>query len=58
VIGPIVMGGVGLLIRYMGYSSDIASRASITSISFFFIAGGTLLYFVNEDRDREYESST
>jgi UMF1 family MFS transporter len=58
VIGPVVMGGVGLLIRHMGYSSDIASRASITSISFFFIAGGTLLYFVNEDRGREYASST
>jgi UMF1 family MFS transporter len=58
VIGPVVMGGVGLLIRYMGYSSDIASRASITSISFFFIAGGTLLYFVNQGRGREYESST
>jgi hypothetical protein len=35
----------------MGYSSDISSRVSIMSISLFFIAGGTLLYFVDEERD-------
>jgi UMF1 family MFS transporter len=50
VIGPVFMGGVGLFVRSMGYSSDIASRASITSISLLFIAGGTLFYFVNDER--------
>jgi len=53
VFGPVVMGGTGLLIKSMGYSSDIASRVSITSISIFFIAGGILLYFVDEDKGRE-----
>ncbi len=53
VIGPVLMGGVGLLVKSMGYSSDIASRVSITSIALLFIAGGTLFYFVNEERGRE-----
>ncbi|MFH1672420.1 MAG: MFS transporter [Pseudomonadota bacterium] len=53
VIGPIFMGGVGLFVRSMGYSSDIASRASISSISLLFIAGGTLFYFVNDERGKE-----
>lgn len=52
VFGPLVMGGVGLLVRNMGYSSDIASRAGIISISFFFISGGILLYFVDEEKGR------
>jgi UMF1 family MFS transporter len=53
VFGPVVMGGAGLLIRSLGYSSDIASRASITSISLFFIIGGFLFYFVDEEKGRE-----
>ncbi len=52
VLGPVIMGGAGLLIKSIGYSSDIASRASITSISLFFIAGGILFYFVNEEKGR------
>lgn len=53
VFGPVVMGGTGLFIKSMGYSGDIASRVSITSISIFFIAGGILFYFVDEDKGRE-----
>jgi len=53
VLGPTVMGGAGLLVRSLGYSSDIASRASITSISLFFIVGGVLFYFVDEEKGRE-----
>ncbi len=53
VFGPVVMGGTALLIKSMGYSSDTASRVSITSISIFFIAGAILLYFVDEDKGRE-----
>jgi UMF1 family MFS transporter len=53
VLGPVFMGGIGLLVRSMGYSSNIASRVSISSISLFFIIGGILLYFVNEHRGRE-----
>lgn len=53
VVGPSVMGVTGLMIRSMGYSSSTASRASITSISLFFIAGAVLLYFVDEGKGRE-----
>ena len=53
VIGPVFMGGVGLMVRHIGYSSNMASRISITSISVFFIVGGVLLFFVNEERGKE-----
>jgi UMF1 family MFS transporter len=53
VFGPVVMGGAGLLIKSMGYSSEIASRVSITSISIFFVTGGILFYFVDEHKGRE-----
>ena len=53
VMGPVLMGGTGLAVRSMGYSSNIASRVSITSIAILFIVGGILLYFVNEEKGRE-----
>ncbi|MFC1869536.1 MFS transporter, partial [Thermodesulfobacteriota bacterium] len=52
VIGPVFMGGFGLLIRSMGYSSDIASRASIGSVSILFLAGGVMFCFVRGERIR------
>jgi UMF1 family MFS transporter len=53
VMGPVLMGGTGLAVRSMGYSSNIASRVSITSIAILFITGGAILYFVNEEKGRE-----
>ncbi|MFP4088155.1 MAG: MFS transporter [Desulfobacteraceae bacterium] len=53
IMGPALMGGVGIFIRFCGFSSDTASRMSITSISVFFIAGGVLLYFVDEKQGRQ-----
>jgi len=53
VMGPAFMGGIGLLVRSMGYSSNIASRAGISSIALFFMAGGILLYFVDERKGKE-----
>jgi UMF1 family MFS transporter len=53
VIGPVLMGGVGLFIRSLGYSSNLASRLSITSLSLLFLAGGILFYFVNEEKAKE-----
>ncbi len=53
VIGPVFMGGVGLLVKSIGYSSNLASRISITSISLLFIAGGILLFFVNQERGKQ-----
>ena len=52
VIGPVLMGGTGLFVRSLGYSSDIATRVSITTISLLFIAGGVLLLFVDEEKGR------
>lgn len=53
IIGPGFMGCVGLLIKSMGYSSNTASRISITAVSLFFLAGGVLLFFVNQERGRQ-----
>jgi len=53
VIGPVLMAGAILVMRSMGYSGLVASRASITAISILFIAGGVLLYFVNEEKGKE-----
>ena len=50
ILGPILMGGCGLVIRSLGYSAEIASRASITSISLLFLGGGILLSFVKGGR--------
>jgi UMF1 family MFS transporter len=52
VIGPVLMGGTGLFVRSLGYSSDLATRVSITTISLLFIAGGVLLLFVDEEKGR------
>ena len=51
--GPLLMGGTGVLIRTLGYSSDFASRLSITSIALLFLAGGILFYFVDEEKARQ-----
>ncbi len=53
ILGPILIGVTGLLVRSMGYGGHIASRISIASVSLFFIAGGILFYFVDEEAGRE-----
>ncbi|MBN1165105.1 MAG: MFS transporter [Candidatus Krumholzibacteriota bacterium] len=52
VIGPVLIGGFGLLVRSMGYGSGIATRASITSVALLFISGGILFYFVDEEKGK------
>ena len=52
VLGPVFIGGVGLLARHAGCASDTASRISISAVSIFFIVGGALLFFVNEEKGR------
>lgn len=52
VIGPVLIGITGVAVKSLGYSPDTASRVGITSISLLFIAGGTLFYFVNEEKAR------
>ena len=53
VAGPIFIGVTALLVRSLGYSSDIASRVSITSIALLFVAGGILLFFVDEEAGKK-----
>lgn len=53
VIGPSLIGVVGLLAKSLGASSNLASRLSITSLSVLFLAGGLLFYFVNEEKAKK-----
>ncbi|EFK07987.1 conserved domain protein [delta proteobacterium NaphS2] len=53
IIGPALMGGTGLIVRYLGYDSDTASRISIASVALFFMAGGVLFYFVSEEKGKK-----
>ncbi len=49
IIGPVLIGSVGLLMRSFGVGGTMASRLGITSIALLFLAGGILLSFVDED---------
>ena len=49
VIGPLLVGSVGLLIRNLGYGSEISSRIGMASISLLFIIGGIVFYFVKDE---------
>ncbi len=53
VIGPLLMGAVGLLLSKAGLTEDLASRFSITSIAILFIAGAAIFYFVDDDEARK-----
>jgi UMF1 family MFS transporter len=52
IIGPALMGIVGVIVRDMGYSANTASRSGIGSIVILFIAGAILLYKVDETRGK------
>jgi len=52
IIGPALIGTVGLLVRHAGYSANFASRMGIGSVAILFIAGGILLYFVDEEKGK------
>ena len=53
ILGPVLMGGVGIFFKFLGYDSLIASRLSIASVSVFFVAGGVLLKCVNEKEGKK-----
>jgi len=58
VLGPFLMGCVGLLVRQVSGSSDLGTRASILSIALLFIIGGVLLCFVDPLRNNGAMSSS
>ncbi len=53
IFGPVIIGTVGLIVRRMGYSTNIASRTGIASVSILFLIGGVLLYFVDEQKGKQ-----
>jgi len=53
IFGPVIIATVGLIVRRMGYSANIASRAGIASVSILFLIGGVLLYFVDEQKGKQ-----
>jgi UMF1 family MFS transporter len=58
VLGPIMMGGLKLLARDMGFSGETATRLSISAIAILIVAGGVLLTMVNEEKGkRELEEA-
>ncbi len=50
VIGPALVAVFGLFVRRLGYGSDVASRVGIGSVALLFLAGGFLLYRVDEEK--------
>jgi MFS transporter, UMF1 family len=57
VLGPFLMGYVGLLVRRISGNSDLGTRASIVSIALLFIIGGVLLCFVDPRRNNNATSN-
>ena len=44
VLGPLLIGATGLMLRRFGMSSEMATRGGIFSVSLFFIAGGIMFH--------------
>ncbi|MCG6881708.1 MAG: MFS transporter [Deltaproteobacteria bacterium] len=53
IMGPALMAGTGLVIRFLGYDSHVASRISIASVAVFFIIGGIFFHFVSEEKGKK-----
>ena len=56
VLGPVLMGHIGLLAYRASGSSDLGTRISIVSIALLFVVGAVLLCFVNPRRNSEHMS--
>lgn len=52
VLGPVLVGGVGVIMRKAGVSSNMASRMGMSSVLVLFAAGGLLLVFAEMERER------
>ncbi len=50
VLGPALMALTALIARSAGYTGLVSTRIGIASVSILFIAGGVLLFFVDEDK--------
>ncbi len=56
VLGPLLIGATGLMLRKFGFDSEMATRGGIFSVSLFFIAGGIMFHHAVrvEKRDSQY----
>ncbi|MBN2789992.1 MAG: MFS transporter [Candidatus Delongbacteria bacterium] len=56
VLGPLLIGTTGLMLRKFGFNSEMATRGGIFSVSLFFIAGGIMYHHAVrvEKRDSQY----
>jgi len=52
VVGPVLVGGAGLLAARLGADAQAATRIGIASIALLFVAGAVLLLFVDVERGR------
>lgn len=52
VLGPVLMGLFKILARGMGFSGEMATRISISSVALLVISGGLLLIMVNEEKGK------
>lgn len=52
IIGPFLMGHVGIVAKGIGFTQDFSSRAGIGSVAILFVIGGILLYRVDEKRGK------
>ena len=57
VLGPFLMGYIGLLVRRVSGSADLGTRASIMSIALLFIIGAALLCFVKPSQEHATSST-
>jgi UMF1 family MFS transporter len=53
IFGPALIGLAGLAARAAGFEGPAASRIGILSVALLFLAGGTLLIFVEEEKGRK-----
>ncbi|PIS27627.1 MAG: hypothetical protein COT43_09590, partial [Candidatus Marinimicrobia bacterium CG08_land_8_20_14_0_20_45_22] len=52
ILGPLLIGGFGLVASRLGYSPNTSSRIGIASVSILFILGAILLIFVDEEKGK------
>ncbi|MFA4850849.1 MAG: MFS transporter [Methanoregula sp.] len=52
ILGPLLIGGSGLVASRLGYSPNTSSRIGIASVSILFILGAILLIFVDEEKGK------
>lgn len=53
ILGPLLVGLTGQLARSLGAEGPLASRFGISAVVLLFVAGGALLFFVDENRGRQ-----